>query len=105
VTLVLVFGGTIAVADAIVRRQQGSLVTGLAFGEVLRGLRADAFEALQVRLSPVAAHAVIDAVVADLHGVVGDPRRSVRRGGGAGISGGGLGLARNRRWPCHGQSR
>ena len=69
-TLVLVFGGTIAVADAIVRRQQGSLVTGLAFGEVLRGLRADAFEALQVRLSPVAAHAVIDAVVADLHGVV-----------------------------------
>lgn len=71
VTLVLVFGGTIAVADATGRRrQQGSLVIGPGFGEVLRGLRADAFEALQVRLSPVAAHAVLGAAAADLYGAV-----------------------------------
>lgn len=69
VTVVLVFGGTIAVAGAT-GRQQGSLVTGLGFGEVLRGLRADAFEALQVRLSPVAAHAVLGAAAADLHEAV-----------------------------------
>jgi AraC-like DNA-binding protein len=67
VTLILVFGGTIAVADAT-GRQQGSLVTGLGFGDVLRGVRADAFEALQVRLSPLAAHAVLGAAVAELHG-------------------------------------
>jgi len=70
VTLVLVFGGTIAVADATGRRQQGSLVTGLGFGEVLRGLRVDAFDALQVRLSPVVAHAVLGPAMADLHGSV-----------------------------------
>jgi AraC-like DNA-binding protein len=70
VTLILVFGGTIAVADATGRRQQGSLVTGLGSGEALRGLRADAFEAIQVRLSPVAAHAVIGPAVADLRGAV-----------------------------------
>ncbi|MEU9689336.1 AraC family transcriptional regulator [Amycolatopsis japonica] len=69
VTLVLVFGGTIAVEDATGRRQQGSFATGLGFGDALRGLQADAFEALQVRLSPVVAHAVLgttdlgDAVV------------------------------------------
>ena len=70
VTLVLVFNGTIAVADATGQRQQGSLVTGLGFGGVLGGLRADAFEALQVRLSPVAAHAVMGGAVADLDGTV-----------------------------------
>jgi AraC-like DNA-binding protein len=69
VTLVLVFGGTIAVEDATGRQQQGSFATGLGFGDALRALRADAFEALQVRLSPVVAHAVLgttdlgDAVV------------------------------------------
>ena len=70
VTLALVFGGTIAVEDAGGRRQEGSFATGLGFGDVLRALRADAYEALQVRLSPVVAHAVLgttdlgDAVVA-----------------------------------------
>lgn len=69
VTLVLVFGGTIAVADAAGREQQGSFATRLGFGDALQALRADAFEALQVRLSPVVAHAVLgttdlgDAVV------------------------------------------
>jgi len=69
VTLVLVFGGTVAVEDATGRRQRGSFATGLGFGDVLCGLRADAFECLQVRLSPVVAHAVLgttdlgDAVV------------------------------------------
>ena len=55
VTLVLVFGGTIAVEDATGRQQQGSFVTGLGSGEGLRALRAEAFECLQVRLSPVVA--------------------------------------------------
>lgn len=68
VTLVLVFGGTLTVRDATGRRQ-GSFATGLGFGDVLHALRVDAFEALQVRLSPVAAHAILgtadlgDAVV------------------------------------------
>jgi AraC-like DNA-binding protein len=68
VTLVLVFGGTIAVEDAGGRRRQGSFVTGLGYGEALRTLRADAFECLQVRLSPTLAHAVLGAAVADLDG-------------------------------------
>jgi AraC-like DNA-binding protein len=70
VTLLLVFGGTIAVEDADGRQQQGSLVTGLGFGQALRGLRVEAFECLQVRLSPVVAHAVLGAAVADLGDVV-----------------------------------
>ncbi|WP_246257933.1 AraC family transcriptional regulator [Amycolatopsis anabasis] len=69
VTLVLVFGGTMAVEDAG-RRWRGSFVTGLGFGEALRVLRAEGFEALQVRLSPVVAHAVLGAAVADLDGAV-----------------------------------
>jgi hypothetical protein len=40
VTLVLVFGGTIAVEDATGRQQHGSFVTGLGFGEGLRALKA-----------------------------------------------------------------
>jgi AraC-like DNA-binding protein len=63
VTLVLVFGGTIAVADGVGRRRQGSFVTGLGFGEALRALRAEAFECLQVRLSPMVAHAVLGGAV------------------------------------------
>ncbi len=70
VTLVLVFGGTIAVEDAAGRRQQGSLVTGPGFGQALRAVRADAFECLQVRLSPVVAHAVLGGAVADLDDAV-----------------------------------
>jgi len=70
VTLVLVFGGTIAVEDAAGRQQQGSFVTGLGFGEGLRALRAEAFECLQVRLSPVVAHAVLGAAVTELDNAV-----------------------------------
>lgn len=70
VTLVLVFGGTIAVEDAAGRQQQGSVVTGLGFGEDLRALRAEAFECLQMRLSPVVAHAVLGAAVTELDNAV-----------------------------------
>ncbi|MFD2467119.1 helix-turn-helix domain-containing protein [Amycolatopsis silviterrae] len=69
VTLILVFGGTLAVEDAAGRRRHGSFATGLGFGDVVQTLRADAFEVLQVRLSPVVAQAVLgttdlgDAVV------------------------------------------
>jgi hypothetical protein len=59
VAQVLSFGGTIALQDTTGRQQQGSVVTGLGFGERLTALRADAFECLQVRLSPVVAHAVL----------------------------------------------
>jgi AraC-like DNA-binding protein len=66
VTLVLVLAGTIAVEDPTGRQQQGSFVTGLGFGEGLRALRAEGFDCLQVRLSPVVAPAVLGAAVADL---------------------------------------
>ncbi|GAA4912617.1 helix-turn-helix domain-containing protein [Streptomonospora salina] len=67
VTLVLVFGGTMA-AEYATRRLQGSFLTGIGFGEAVRGLRAEGFEALQVRLSPLVAYAVLGPVVADLDG-------------------------------------
>jgi AraC-like DNA-binding protein len=70
VTLILVFGGTIAVEDAAGRQQQGSFVTGLGFGEALRALRAEAFECLQIRLSPMVAHTVLGAAVTDLGNAV-----------------------------------
>jgi AraC-like DNA-binding protein len=70
VTLVLAFGGTIAVETATGQQRQGDFVTGLGFGEGLRALRAEAFECLQVRLSPVVAPAVLGAAVADLDGAV-----------------------------------
>jgi AraC-like DNA-binding protein len=70
VTLILVFGGTIAVEDAAGRHQQGSFVTGLGFGEALRALRAEGFECLQVRLSPAVARTVLGPAVADLHNAV-----------------------------------
>jgi AraC-like DNA-binding protein len=66
VTLALVFGaGTIAVDDATGRQQRGSLVAGLGFGAV-RVLRAENFECVQVRLSPVVARAVLGVCPADL---------------------------------------
>ncbi|MEU6269132.1 AraC family transcriptional regulator [Saccharopolyspora shandongensis] len=70
VTLMLVFGGTIAVEDAAGRQRQGSFITGLGFGDVLRVLRVETFECLQVRLSPVVAHAVLGAATADLDAAV-----------------------------------
>lgn len=68
VTLLLVFGGTIAVEDATGRQQHGSFVTGLGSGGRLRALQAADLECLQVRLSPPAAHAVLGGAVADLGG-------------------------------------
>src|SRR6185312_9210760 len=62
--------GAIGVEDATGRRHQGSFVAGLGFGEVLRAVRATDFECLQVRLSPVVAHAALGAAVTDLGGAV-----------------------------------
>ncbi|MEV6906371.1 helix-turn-helix domain-containing protein [Amycolatopsis sp. NPDC051071] len=70
VTLILVFGGTIAVEDATGRQQRGSFVTGLGFGEALRTLRVEGFQCLQVRLSPLVAYAVLGAAIADLENTV-----------------------------------
>ncbi|MBB4937824.1 AraC-like DNA-binding protein [Streptosporangium album] len=70
VTLALVFGaGPVAVDDATGRQQRGSLVAGLGFGTV-RVRRAENFECVQVRLSPVIARAVLGASPADLDGTV-----------------------------------
>lgn len=66
VALMLVFGGTVAVQDADGLYQQGSFITGIGYGERLAPLRVDAFQCLQVRLSPLVAHAVLGGVVADL---------------------------------------
>ncbi|WP_320782265.1 helix-turn-helix domain-containing protein [Streptomyces sp. CRN 30] len=70
VALILVFGGTIALRDAGGRHRHGSFVTGPGYGEQLAALRSDAFECVQVRLSPVTARAVLGGVVADLGGAV-----------------------------------
>ncbi len=82
VTMVLVFDGTIGVEDAIGRQQQGSFAAGPGLGDVLQALRVDTFEALQVRLSPVVAHAVLgtalDSAVVALDDVLG--RETARLG-------------------------
>lgn len=70
VTLLLVFGGTIALQDPAGRQHQGSFVMGPGFGEVLRALQVDAFECLQVRLSPMVAHTVLGPAAADLNNSV-----------------------------------
>lgn len=55
VTLALMFGsGSVTVIDAAGREQRGSLVAGLGFGSV-RMQRAENFQCLQVRLSPLIA--------------------------------------------------
>ncbi|WP_410667547.1 helix-turn-helix domain-containing protein [Amycolatopsis sp. cmx-4-68] len=69
VTLALVFGGTLALADAGGRPRRGSVVAGLGFGAA-RVLRADGFECLQVRLPPVVAFAVLGGSAADAGGAV-----------------------------------
>ncbi|WP_146228227.1 hypothetical protein [Micromonospora sp. S4605] len=53
------FGDALLVDDASGERKRGSVVVGLASGSV-RGCGRDA-DLLQVRLSPVVAHAVLDA--------------------------------------------
>jgi AraC-like DNA-binding protein len=68
VTLMLVIGGTIAMEDSTGLRQRGSFVLGLGYGEAVRALRADAFECLQVRLSPVVAHAVLGGAAGAVNG-------------------------------------
>jgi AraC-like DNA-binding protein len=70
VTLILVLGGTIAVEDAAGRAHRGSFVTGLGLGEVIRAVRAEAFECMQVRLSPVVARTVLGGAATELGGVV-----------------------------------
>jgi AraC-like DNA-binding protein len=69
VTLVVEFGaGPLIVDDAAGRQQRGSLVAGLGFGAVRVG--GEDFEAVQVRLSPVVARAVLGVCPVDLDGAV-----------------------------------
>jgi AraC-like DNA-binding protein len=69
VTLVLDFGaGPLLVDDAAGRQHRGNLVAGLGFGAVR--VRGENFEAVQVRLSPVIARAVLGVSPADLDGAV-----------------------------------
>jgi AraC-like DNA-binding protein len=69
VTLVVEFGaGPLVVDDAVGRQQRGSLVAGLEFGAVRVG--GVNFEAVQVRLSPVVARAVLGVSPAELNGAV-----------------------------------
>jgi AraC-like DNA-binding protein len=67
VTIFIDLGDGVLVDDASGQRQRGSLVAGLAPGAI-RG-RGQDIECLQVRLSPVAAHAVLGAC-AELTGTV-----------------------------------
>jgi len=60
VTLFIDFGDGLLVDDVGGQRLRGSVVAGLAPGAVFRGLGRD-IECLQVRLSPVVAHAVLGA--------------------------------------------
>jgi AraC-like DNA-binding protein len=70
VTLALMFGaGSITVVDATGRPRRGSLVAGLGFGSV-RVERAEDFECLQMRLSPLVACAVLGVSPVDLEGSV-----------------------------------
>ncbi|MFD0971774.1 helix-turn-helix domain-containing protein [Plantactinospora endophytica] len=72
VTLALEFGaGTPVVADAAGQQRRGSLVAGLGFG--VGGavwVRGEDVECVQVRLSPVVAHAVLGVAPGELDGVV-----------------------------------
>jgi AraC-like DNA-binding protein len=68
VTLALEFGpGTLVVDDATGRRR-GSLVAGLAFGDLR--VRGRDIEAVQVRLSPIVAYTVLGTSAAELEGAV-----------------------------------
>ncbi|MGW0810422.1 helix-turn-helix domain-containing protein [Nonomuraea sp. NPDC002799] len=73
VTMALEFGdGPLIVDDAAGRQQQGSLVAGLGlgFGPGAVRIRGANFEAIQVRLSPVLARAILGVSPADLDGAV-----------------------------------
>ncbi|MBE1490806.1 helix-turn-helix domain-containing protein [Plantactinospora soyae] len=71
VTLALEFGsGPLIVDDAAGRQQRGSLVAGLGFGSDALWVRGENFEAVQVRLSPVIARAILGVSPSDLNGAV-----------------------------------
>jgi AraC-like DNA-binding protein len=71
VTLALDFGpGALIAADATGRQQRGSLVAGLGFGADALWVRGERFEAVQVRLSPIVAGALLDVAPGDLDGAV-----------------------------------
>ena len=71
VTLVLEFGsGPLIVDGAGGRQHRGSLVAGLGFGPGAARVRGEHFEAVQVRLSPLVARAVLGVSPADLEGTV-----------------------------------
>src|SRR5437773_8547918 len=60
VTLALEFGaGPLIVDDVAGRQQRGCLVAGLGFGPGAVRVRGENFEAVQVRLSPIVARAVL----------------------------------------------
>jgi AraC-like DNA-binding protein len=70
VTLAVEFGaGPLIVDDAAGWQRRGSLVAGLGLGGAVR-VRGENFEAVQVRLSPVVARAILGASPADLDGAV-----------------------------------
>jgi len=74
VTLAIEFGpGPLLVDDAAGRQYRGSLVAGLGFGSGALWVRGQNFEAVQVRLSPLVARAVLGASPADLGGAFADP--------------------------------
>jgi AraC-like DNA-binding protein len=70
VTLVIEFGpGRLEIDHAAGHQQHGCVIAGLAFGRLQA--RGEGIESLQVRLSPVVAHATLGATPADLsHTVV-----------------------------------
>jgi AraC-like DNA-binding protein len=68
VTLFIDFGDGLLIDDSSGLRQRGSVVAGLVPGAVVRGRGRD-IECLQVRLSPVVAHAVLGAC-SELDGTV-----------------------------------
>ncbi|MDG6103953.1 helix-turn-helix domain-containing protein [Dactylosporangium aurantiacum] len=71
VTLVLEFGAGPLIVDAAGGRQhRGSLAAGLGFGPGAARVRGERFEAVQVRLSPLVARAVLGVSPADLEGTV-----------------------------------
>ncbi|MFI6518202.1 helix-turn-helix domain-containing protein [Spirillospora sp. NPDC050679] len=72
VTLVLAFGAGPLIVDGAAGRQRGSLVAGLrfGFGPGAVQVRGEDFEAVQVRVSPVVARAVLGVSPAELDNAV-----------------------------------
>src|SRR5690242_9049747 len=71
VTLAVEFGGgPLIVDDATGRRRRGSLVAGLGSGGGGARVRGENFQAVQVRLSPLVARAILGVCPADLDGAV-----------------------------------